>query len=244
MSRMIDLTGQRFGMLVAIKPTDKRSEKGTSVFWLCKCDCGNEKEISAQSLRKGRTTSCGCQMGVCRSSGVRKSPPQKNISGRRFGRLVAIKPTGKRNSSGETIWLCACDCGKNTETSVTNLIHGDTQSCGCLKRERIIASRYVDSFREKQRAKSLETWDQSAKAIGMQDDTNISIVKSKKARSDSSTGKRGVFKKRENQFYAQLTFQKKIYREYGFKTVEEAEKARERLWETYVLPYLESVGEV
>jgi hypothetical protein len=48
-----DLTGQRFGRLVAI------SYAGTSK-WLCKCDCGREIATKAQSLKDGVTRSCGC----------------------------------------------------------------------------------------------------------------------------------------------------------------------------------------
>ena len=242
MAKMIDLTGQRFGHLVAIKPTEKRAEKGTSVFWLCECDCGNQKEISGQSLRDGRTTSCGCMMGVCRKTGTRKGAPQKDLTGKRFGRLTAIRSCGK-HSDGQFLWECVCDCGKTTTVPTSLLTSGQTQSCGCLRRERIIESRYVDAFREKQRQKSLETWDESEANIGMQDDTNISLVKSKKARVDSSTGVRGVhFQKDKNSYRVELKFRKKVYREYGYKTIEDAAKARERMWKTYVLPYLESVG--
>lgn len=49
--RILDLTGQRFGRLVAIKPTEERSD--SSVKWLCKCDCGNTVLISSSSLRQG-----------------------------------------------------------------------------------------------------------------------------------------------------------------------------------------------
>ena len=56
--RTKDLTGQHFGRLTAIEPTNKRS--GSSVVWLCKCDCGNEKGISSNDLRRGSTKSCGC----------------------------------------------------------------------------------------------------------------------------------------------------------------------------------------
>ena len=182
-------------------------------------------------------------MGVCRTDGKRKSPPPKDVSGQRFGRLVAVRPTEKRGTGGMVVWECKCDCGNTHYAEVGRLIDGGVQSCGCLKRERIIASRYVDAFREKQRQKSLETWDESAAIIGMQDDTNISLVKSKKARIDSSTGVRGVhYQKDKNSYRVELKFRKKVYREYGFKTIEDAAKARERMWKTYVLPYLESVG--
>ena len=40
----IDLTGQRFGRLTALYPTNRRDYKG-SVIWHCRCDCGNETDV-------------------------------------------------------------------------------------------------------------------------------------------------------------------------------------------------------
>jgi hypothetical protein len=54
----IDHTGQRFGLLTVIEPAPSRGKKAA---WICRCDCGNVKEIMAASLREGRTKSCGCQ---------------------------------------------------------------------------------------------------------------------------------------------------------------------------------------
>lgn len=53
--RPSDLTGQRFGMLVAIERVEGGSSK-----WLCHCDCGNEKVVYATNLKNGQTKSCGC----------------------------------------------------------------------------------------------------------------------------------------------------------------------------------------
>lgn len=53
-----DHTGERFGKLIAISPTKKRS--AGNVVWLCKCDCGNYCEVSSNSLVSGNTHSCGC----------------------------------------------------------------------------------------------------------------------------------------------------------------------------------------
>ena len=54
-----DLTGQKFGKLTAIKKV-KVYNKTNSAQWLCKCDCGKEKIVSASCLRSGDTQSCGC----------------------------------------------------------------------------------------------------------------------------------------------------------------------------------------
>ena len=57
---MLDLTGQGFGRLTALEPTEKRS--GTHVVWLCLCDCGNKCLVSSGNLRKQKrgVKSCGC----------------------------------------------------------------------------------------------------------------------------------------------------------------------------------------
>lgn len=57
MSKLIDLTGQRFGRLTVICRADTKSK---DVKWLCKCDCGNECITKGIYLRTGDTKSCGC----------------------------------------------------------------------------------------------------------------------------------------------------------------------------------------
>lgn len=55
--RSPDLTGRRFGRLVAgdrILPADG------IVRWRCACDCGNETEVTFANLLRGGTRSCGC----------------------------------------------------------------------------------------------------------------------------------------------------------------------------------------
>jgi len=69
--RLIDLSGQRFGMLVAI------ARVGTingSAVWECKCDCGNVRPIRGDCLRYGMTKSCGCaQYDPVRTHGLSRS---------------------------------------------------------------------------------------------------------------------------------------------------------------------------
>lgn len=62
-------------------------------------------------------------------------PAFKDITGQRFGRLVAINPA-ERNKHGRTQWLCQCDCGSTTITTSNSLMLGESTSCGCAKRER------------------------------------------------------------------------------------------------------------
>ena len=53
-----DLTGQRFGRLVAVSCVGRT--KNGNAKWLCKCDCGGEKVVASWGLVSERTSSCGC----------------------------------------------------------------------------------------------------------------------------------------------------------------------------------------
>lgn len=58
---MIDLTGQRFGMLTVLSEMERRRySSGLYRMWLCECDCGNVIEARQDLLRSGRTQACGC----------------------------------------------------------------------------------------------------------------------------------------------------------------------------------------
>jgi len=58
--RISDITGQRFGRLTALYPIEKRDKRG-SVFWHCRCDCGNEVDVMEAGLVHGNYRSCGCR---------------------------------------------------------------------------------------------------------------------------------------------------------------------------------------
>ena len=53
------LIGKRFGHLLVVEKTDKRSAN-CSVIWRCLCDCGNTVDVSSSHLLRGKTRSCGC----------------------------------------------------------------------------------------------------------------------------------------------------------------------------------------
>ena len=62
MSKLIELTGQRFGRLVVLERNGsyRCDEFSSSACWLCRCDCGNTKTIRGINLITGATKSCGC----------------------------------------------------------------------------------------------------------------------------------------------------------------------------------------
>lgn len=122
-NNMIDLTGQIFGRLTVLEPTNKR--RGSSIIWKCQCECGNICYKCSQDLRQGKTKSCGCLQKEARYI------PNQNLTGQKFGRLTVLKQTNQSNYEG-TLWLCQCECGNTKLVSSYALTHGRVQSCGCL----------------------------------------------------------------------------------------------------------------
>lgn len=62
MPAAVDITGERYGRLVALRKTHtKHYPSGQArAVWLFKCDCGNETEKTAFDVRRADTSSCGC----------------------------------------------------------------------------------------------------------------------------------------------------------------------------------------
>lgn len=63
MSKLIDLTGRKFGRLTVLgrSGTYQRPSGNKEPTWLCKCECGNEVVVMSSNLKKkGNTLSCGC----------------------------------------------------------------------------------------------------------------------------------------------------------------------------------------
>ena len=117
--------GLRFGKLVVSKQVERKpNDKDKHYKWLCKCDCGNEIVVRSSDLRRGRIKSCGCLKYEI-----------KDITGQRFGRLVALEHVGF-SSNRVTLWKCRCDCGNTIIVREGNLNSGKSQSCGCLNVER------------------------------------------------------------------------------------------------------------
>lgn len=119
-----DLTGQIFGRLTVVC---RAESKNGMTRWLCKCECGNEKEIYAVSLTRGLTKSCGClQKEIAAQMGKSHF---EDLSGKRFGMLSVLELS--RIYDGHTYWTCRCDCGKILEVNAARLKRGAKTSCGC-----------------------------------------------------------------------------------------------------------------
>ena len=128
MGKINDLTGKRFGKLLIVKRAENNSLNRAC--WECLCDCGNTRVYVGQTLIKGRATSCGC------------TTRKKDLTNKRFGKLMVIGELKERTSNGKVRWECLCDCGSTIEVVGTYLTKGSTTSCGCARAEDIHGKKF------------------------------------------------------------------------------------------------------
>lgn len=131
-----DYAGQRFGRLVVTG--DAPRGDNTKHRWVsCHCDCGNDCTARLTTLREGRTQSCGClhRENLAAVHAAR----QKDVTGRRYGRLLVIAkaPSRKVGAKWHGYWECRCDCGATTIVQRAALTSRATTSCGCYQQEAI-----------------------------------------------------------------------------------------------------------
>jgi len=210
-----DLAGQRFGRLVAVRYEfdDKRHQP----CWTFRCDCGTEKILSVNQVKWSGVQSCGC-LRKERAGNLNK----KDISGKRYGRLIAIRQTEFRDLPGTTVWECQCDCGNSAFYSLNELNSGKAKSCGCLYRE--------------------SRKDCSKNRTDLVEETALSsLLAAKKIRSNNTSGTTGVhFDPKLGKWVAYISYRKKRYYLGVFQDVNDAVKARKRAEQKLHDPMIES----
>ena len=198
-----DLTEQRFGRLVVLAKTERQA--GRCYFWRCRCDCGKEKDVLSSRLKNGTTRSCGCLID---------ETLRRDVTGRRHGRLTAVRPTEKRGLHNSTVWVWRCDCGAEIERSLHSVGAADNPMCpDCRKK------RNAELMEEKRsKIEKFET--------GCAQKT-AKYIREGKPNANNSSGVRGVYwKKDAKKWQARIEIDGKT-RSLGYYTsLEDAARAR------------------
>lgn len=128
MQKLIDETGNKYGLLTVIEPT---RDKNNRAAWLCKCECGNTKIVRGSDLREGKITSCGrgCKLRYQRSGVF------KDETGKQYGRLTVLYRAPYKKNDNKVLWHCRCSCGNECDVRGADLRSGKIVSCGCYKAE-------------------------------------------------------------------------------------------------------------
>lgn len=107
MGKLIDLTGKRFGRLTVIERDyeTQRKKNNKYVYWKCKCNCGNDTSVNSESLRQGKTKSCGCliiENGRMNTSENLIPANRKVLVEKTNLNRINLKKTASDNTSGVT----------------------------------------------------------------------------------------------------------------------------------------------
>lgn len=129
-----------------------------------------------------------------------------DISGQKFGKLTALYPTERKNTSGSIVWRCRCDCGNEVDVSVAELRKGNNKSCGCLKE----ASQKMVHDR-----------------LHLVDGTCVEWLGGRKMRRDNQSGFSGIQSRKNGKYIAYIGFKKKLLYLGTFDNYEEAVYARQ-----------------
>ena len=203
-----DLSGKRFGRLVAIEKSDPPEGKEARTWWLCQCDCGNTCIVRAKSLKSGATQSCGCLFKEKQAMRQRVKNPI-DLTGKRFGKLTVLGKKTEGEHGTRNKWICKCDCGNVVDVAQISLTSGRQVSCGCYK------NKYAkDNCREN---------------VGIIDHTSASQIMNMNNISKANTsGARGVARQKNGKYIAYIGFQRKLYLLGTFENFSEAVEARRR----------------
>ncbi len=123
----IDITGQRFGKLVALwKVGNQRLGHTSRPLYAFRCDCGKIKISTSDMARRGQLTTCGCGL---QERGIAK---RANYLNKKIGRLTVVEALASKGHRGMQ-WRCLCECGNECIKSSYDFTRGAT-SCGiCIK---------------------------------------------------------------------------------------------------------------
>lgn len=103
MADLIDIIGRKYGRLVVVGYAGFERHHAR---WRCVCECGTERTVMAQKLRKGLTKSCGCMKAELSAARLREKGFSAKVDDtflvqhlsvdRETGRVIVARPFGRR----------------------------------------------------------------------------------------------------------------------------------------------------
>lgn len=211
-TRLIDLTGQKFGRLTVI---ERAENKGRRTTWLCVCDCGNKTVSYAETLRRGDTKSCGCyridKLTTHGNTSKNYISPTYRSWVKMIQRCTYLKDPSYENYGARGIKVCGgwlssfenflADVGKrpSVKHSIDRIdVNGDYEPGNCRWATRT--------------------------------EQNIN----QRMRKDNTTGQKGVYyDKRRGNWYVRIAFKHTVINVGTFDSVSDATKARKEAEQLY-----------
>ena len=156
MNERINRDGQKFGMLTVLRDGNglyEGKKKKRSV--ICKCDCGNERELLLRQIQKGKQKSCGCLW----------IPKTEVNPGDKFNFWTVIEEAenyvSPKGDKARHI-LVECVCGVRKSVNLQSLKKGQSTSCSCrgiIREEKIIKEKTIPTDTQEEQWKEIKDFD-------------------------------------------------------------------------------------
>lgn len=98
--------GDRFGRYVVMRMSERETGARQEMFWVCRCDCGNEREVLGGNLRSGNSKSCGCMAREKNSKHGMHGSEEYGIWAGMLRRCYTIKNPKYDSYGGRGIIVC------------------------------------------------------------------------------------------------------------------------------------------
>ena len=197
--KKLDLTGKRFGKLIALS----RRCKNNRSLWDCVCDCGNTITVQIAHLRNGHTRSCGCMHDIIIKHGKSRTPEYRiwlQINQRcKNPKNPSFHRYGGRGITVSEAW-------KDFENFISDMGERPTPQYTIER---------VDN--NKGYSKENCKWA-----------TRLEQSRNHRVHANSSTGVNGVYRKADGWFFARIKLTGKSKYLGRFPTIEDARDARKR----------------
>ena len=140
--------GKTFNSLTVIDVINIKSKTGKrEIQFVCKCICGNIKNINYNYVLNNKTKSCGCYSQSNNTNKINKL--KEDYIGKTFNQLTiidVIKQYNKNNRS-EIMFVCKCACGNIKNIRISHIINNKVYSCGCYNRSLEKARKLIDWYK-------------------------------------------------------------------------------------------------
>ena len=117
------------------------------MYFICRCDCGREKEISAINVRRGNTKTCGSVECIRKLDTKFLNSP--DYTGKKFNNWTVLSQFMKEiiieNKTIRRMYFnCRCDCGLEKEIEAVRVKDGSIKTCGATECKRKINRRIIN----------------------------------------------------------------------------------------------------
>lgn len=122
-----------FWTVIDVAPNQVSPDGTSRKRFLCQCDCGTLRPVTATQLRTGKSTSCGCKGSYLKPEEV-------------YQEWTVLCKSDKRNKHGNQFYICRCSCGAVRSVRMADLLNGSSKNCGHTRQTLSLGAQAIKDF--------------------------------------------------------------------------------------------------